>query len=186
MLDGRTFGVPKKREVKVDPYEGRAVLLIHPTPEKKGETYKFELTKQALIDLKLEKENADDEKLVSFSFDEDEIRIYNTTSLRGTIPKDSQYNVSMNGVFSNKIVHDYIITLLEFDNTKTHELDIIITEDEEIPCAVCTMLSVLAEGKAEEEASVESMERDTTETIVDGPGNSVIEDTDEMPVNTEF
>lgn len=141
MTQIRTFGVPKKREIKVDPYEGQSVLIIMPIPVNKGETYKFQLSKQALIDLDLVKKDADDEKLVSFSFDDDQIIIANTTSLKGKIDANFQYNVSMNGVFSNKQAHDYIINNLEKDGGSEIVLDIMMMEDA-IPMAQCMELRI--------------------------------------------
>lgn len=141
MTQIRTFGVPKKREIKTDPYEGQSVLIIMPIPENKGETYKFQLSKQALIDLDLVKKDADDEKLVSFSFDDNQIIIANTTSLKGKIDSNFQYNVSMNGVFSNKQAHDYIINHLEKDGASEIVLDVLMMEDA-IPMAQCMELRI--------------------------------------------
>lgn len=151
MLEGREFGIPKKRQsAKVDPYEGRAVLIIKKAPENKGETYKFELSKQALVDLDLVKKDANDEKLVSFSFSDDVPVIGNTTSLKGKIDSSAQYNVSMSGIFSNKDMHDYLINLFEFDSSKDNELDIIIMEDE-LPVGQIMQLSVQKVDTIEEE-----------------------------------
>ena len=120
MLEGRdqlSFGIPKKRKEKEqDPYEGTPVLKMKPSPENKGETYKFELNEDALNLLNLKKDNADDIKKVSFSFIEENNSIYigNTTNL--DVEEQYKYNVSMTGVFSNNIAHKYIKTFLDIND----------------------------------------------------------------------
>ena len=119
MFEGReqmTFGIPKKRVEKINPYEGQCLLIMHKAPETKGGTYKFELTKLALEELGLVKTNAEDEKLVSFSFDGLEPVLGNTTDLKGKIDASAQYNVSMSGIFSNKPVYEYLTQLYGLNN----------------------------------------------------------------------
>ena len=179
MLEGREFGIPKKRQsTKVDPYEGRALLIIKKAPENKGETYKFELSKQALVDLDLVKKDANDEKLVSFSFSDDVPVIGNTTSLKGKIDSSAQYNVSMQGIFSNKDMHDYLINLFEFDSSKDNELDILLVEDE-LPVGQIMQLSV---QKVNVE-NVESFNENSVETINEEINTTIAEESTEESFN---
>jgi len=144
MLEGRTFGIPKK-QIEKDPFEGQAKLIIKRKPENKGETYKFELTKQALVDLDLVRENGTTEKLVSYSFDEEIPIIGNTTSLVGIIDSKNQYNVSMLGMFSNKPMYEYLIQLLELDEDKDNVLDLSIIPDPDIKACMIKAAPILEE-----------------------------------------
>ena len=160
MLEGRTFGIPK-REVKVDPYVGQSLLIMHPAPAEAGKTFKFELTKLAVEQLQVNRENNLDEKLVSFSFGEENILIANTTSMKDTIDSKSQYNVSMDGNFSNKNAHDYITNILGLDPTQEYKFQIIMDEDsQDFQVAIINLITpeVIAET-----TEIETVE-DTTDT----------------------
>lgn len=158
MLKGRIFGIPKTRTVKVDPFEGLTRLIVKKAPEKKGETFKFELTKEALKQLDLVRESSTDEKLVSFSFTEDTIILGNTTSLKGKIDSKTQYMVSMQGIFSNKDTYKYITNLLNLDNSIDNILLLTMLEDEELPLAIISIASEEVEDPTWEEPQIPEQE----------------------------
>lgn len=121
MLTGRSieFGIPKKGRIeKVDPYADLALLIMQKAPESKGGTYKFKLTKRACELLDVVKESAEDEKFVSFSFPEGGILLANTTKIKDSVDPKSVYNVSMQGVFSNRDAYLFIAKNLELDNSE--------------------------------------------------------------------
>lgn len=45
------FGIPSKRVKKVDEFEGRSVLVMHPQPTEKGKSTRFELSNQAATEM---------------------------------------------------------------------------------------------------------------------------------------
>lgn len=169
MLQGRdvrdiAFGVPKKGITKkVDAYEGKTMLIMHEAPDEKGKTYKFELTKLALESLDLARESSQDEKVVSFSFQDDKIIIANTTSLKGQIEEASQYNISMEGMFSNKNCFEYIAKSLNLNTFTINEFNLITNEGlgVGIPSAVLELV-VKEEEKVEPEVVEEILEQDAS------------------------
>jgi len=186
MLKAETmeFGIPKK-EVKVDPYEGKALLIMHPAPTgNKGKAYRFELTKLAVEQLGLVKTNNEDEKLVSFSFSEG-ILIANTTSMKGTLDSGSQYNVNMNGGFSNKNAHDFIAQLLTLDITTETLFNIVLDNDDNSdPNFPAAKLVLQKEGTAEEELTTKVHLDEVDEIAPVNVEETIVDDA--IPSNDNF
>lgn len=158
MFEGRTLnlelGIPSKKVVKPeDPYKGRAVLIIKAAPEAKKQTFKFQLTEEAIKLLQLEKIDGDDVKTVSFSFvSENEIYVVNSTMIDNVDAKH-KYQVSMNGVFSNKDAHAYITNLLSLDPSMDFEMGL-----HEVINNAPTMKLVMYPGASQGDTTTESQE----------------------------
>jgi len=100
-----SFGLAKAKEVNKEEFNGKMVLLVAETPNKKGQTYKFQLSKAAVEFLNLNRKDKDDLKKVAFAFpvteDGTEAFLANVTGISEVSESDT-CNINMNGGFSSK------------------------------------------------------------------------------------
>lgn len=119
MLKARVaFGLSKAKKTKSEEFEGKSVLLISETPEEKGQTYKFQLSKKASESLGVVRKDKNDAKQVAFafpSFEEDETSsavVANVTDLE-EVDNSAACFVNMTGGFSSKPYFNAIKEMFE-------------------------------------------------------------------------
>jgi len=119
-------------------------------PETKGGTYKFKLTKKACELLDVIKVNADDTKYVSFSFPEGGMLLANTSDLIESLDPKTAYNVSMDGIFSNRDAYLFIAKRFGLDtsNDTFFSLEFDRTDENVQDFPVATLKRTMMDGVA--------------------------------------
>ena len=118
------WGVPNQRTRHVEKYPDTPVMTMKVYTGEKGTSRGYVLNKKAIEALGYTGEG---EERISFSFDERNITIGNTTNMEG-IPS---YRVTKKGNLSDKKTFDFISKLLSLDNTIENEFSIEINGKEE-------------------------------------------------------
>lgn len=150
MLRNLSIGIPTTLRRKVEKYPEKMVLTMHPAPEEKGKTYRFELNKKAQEELNVGQEES---TFVSPVVDLDNMKIGVTVSTeRDDVPGKDKYQVTQQGAFSNRPFHKYITKILELDDSQEHEFELTKEESEDI---VVWWFGPVTEETSEEQTEVE-------------------------------
>jgi len=102
------FGVPSTRTKKVDEFEGKDVLIMHPKPTEKGKSTRFELSNNAAKTM-----NFQDGGEIASSFDNGKMFLANT--VKGQIP--TALNLTKSNAFSNAKLYNYVVKTFNIDPT---------------------------------------------------------------------